>query len=272
MRNRFVSVALVAGVASTFILSASATTMVDFEDLILGPNSHWDGMDAIGEKTFVSQGIFFRNISYDWGGGFTSWEGFAYSNINDTTSPGYTNQFAVWTPGTGYGGAGNYAVAYRGSERPRLTLPDPAIIASLRVNNTTYAALSMRDGDFFSKKFGGADGNDSDWFKLTIHGVAADDTPTGSIDFYLADYRFTDNSEDYIIGDWTLVDTSSLGVVKHLEFDLSSSDVGSWGMNTPAYFALDNIEVIPEPSVALILLAGALTLRAVRCRRAQAFA
>jgi hypothetical protein len=32
-----------------------------------------------------------------------------------------------------------------------------------------------------------------------------------------------------------------LGVVNRLEFSLSSSDVGAWGMNTPAYFVIDTI-------------------------------
>lgn|GEM_PF-4041485 len=36
-----------------------------------------------------------------------------------------------------------------------ITLPAPAMVLGFYVNNTTYAALSMRDGDFFVKKFGG---------------------------------------------------------------------------------------------------------------------
>lgn len=248
---------------------AAALPVADFEDLTLAPNSFWSGMDTIGPKSFSSHGVAFRNVSYDWGGGFTSWEGFAYSNVNNTTTPGYTNQYAVWTPGVGFGGGGIYAVAYRGAERPRLTLPDPAIVESLRVNNTTYAALSMRDGDAFAKKFGGADGNDPDWFRLTIHGIAENGAATGLVEFYLADFRFSDNSQDYILGEWALVDLTSLGTVKHLEFDLSSSDVGAWGMNTPAYFALDQVAVIPEPAAISLWLIGASAVAAARRRAAR---
>jgi hypothetical protein len=48
--------------------------------------------------------------------------------------------------------------------------------------------------------------------------------------------------EDYIIKDWTLVALSSLGEVKSLEFALTSSDSDPvFGMNTPAYFAIDSV-------------------------------
>lgn len=62
-----------------------------------------------------------------------------------------------------------------------------------------------------------------------------------SIDFYLADYRFLDNTKDYIVDTWEWVDISELGSVDSLTFRLSSSDTGIFGMNTPAYFCIDNV-------------------------------
>ena len=64
---------------------------------------------------------------------------------------------------------------------------------------------------------------------------------TDSVDFYLADYRFADNSEDYIVKDWTFVSLEALGDVDSLLFSLTSTDNDSmFGMNTPAYFCMDN--------------------------------
>jgi hypothetical protein len=117
----------------------------------------------------------------------------------------------------------------------------------------------MLNGDAFAKKFGGSGGDDQDWFLLTIRGKDVEESATGTIDFYLADYRFADNSQDYIVKTWDYVDLSSLGEVKSLEFSLSSSDVGEWGMNTPAYFALDTI--IPEPTTMTLLALGGILLR-----------
>jgi len=114
-------------------------------------------------------------------------------------------------------------------------------VSGTYVTNTTYAYWSINDGDAFSKKFGGEDGNDPDWFKLTITGKDAGDKATGTVAFYLADYRFEDTSRDYIVDQWTWVDLSPLGEIAGLEFVLSSSDEGDWGMNTPAYFALDHL-------------------------------
>ena len=121
------------------------------------------------------------------------------------------------------------------------------------------AALSMLNGDGFAKKFGGVGGDEQDWFLLTIDGSLGG-SAGGTVEFYLADYRFADNSLDYLIDDWSYVDLSGLGEVDQLTFNLSSSDVGGFGMNTPAYFALDNLAV-PEPSTGLLtVVAGACLL------------
>jgi hypothetical protein len=99
----------------------------------------------------------------------------------------------------------------------------------------------MRDGDAFAKKFGGESGNDPDFFKLTIKSSLNGQVGTDSVEFYLADYRFSDNSQDYIVDDWVLVELNGLGDADMLIFTLSSSDVGAFGINTPTYFCVDNV-------------------------------
>ncbi len=103
----------------------------------------------------------------------------------------------------------------------------------------------MMHGDDFSKKFGGETGEDPDWFKLSITGKNSE-TETAVVDYYLADYRFDNHTKDYIIQTWQWIDLSTLGAVDTLVFQLSSSDVGEWGMNTPAYFALDQLLITPD--------------------------
>ena len=207
-----------------------------FDDLILSPESYWNGADGAGG--FISGGMHFNNIyDNDW----ASWEGFAYSNLTDTTTMGFAAQYNAIT-GTGQGGSANYGVVFVGwTSPPTVTLEAPGLIDGLYVTNSNYGYYSMLLGDVFAKKFGGPTGDDPDWFLLTITGKDVDGEATGAVEFYLADYRFQDNSEDYLVDTWQYVDLTSLGEVRSLEFALSSSDVGDWGMNTPASLAVDTI-------------------------------
>jgi len=212
--------------------------IADFEDLVLGPESHWNGSDGSGG--FTSGGAHFsNNYDADW----DSWDGFAYSNATDTTTEELDAQYNAIT-GSGQGGSANYAIGYVGwTSPPTVTLTSPGVVDGLYTTNCSYAYYAMLNGSPFSKKFGGPTGEDQDWFMLTVTGKDADGAVTGTVDFYLADYRSDDNGQDYIINTWQHVDLSSLGVVESLEFTLSSSDVGDWGMNTPAYFAIDTVVI-----------------------------
>ena len=45
-------------------------------------------------------------------------------------------------------------------------------------------------------------------------------------------------------------------MARQLTFTLESSDNGPFGMNTPAYFALDNLTVVPVPEPGALALFG----------------
>jgi hypothetical protein len=237
--------------------------IANFDDLTL-PDSEsvWsgnypvDGTGGTGEVTsFSSDGVSFNNFS---DGDWAFWEGFAYSNMSDATTPGPGNQYSAYT-GTGYNAGDDiYGVGFVGfSTTPVLTLPSPSSLHGAYFTNTTYVGLALLNGEGPAKKFGGVSGDDADWLMLTITGKDGTGAVTGEVDFYLADYRSEDNGLDYIVDDWTFVGLTDLGVVTSVEFSMSSSDVGDWGMNTPGYFAVDNIAV-PEPGSILLLGIGGL--------------
>ncbi len=242
------------------VLAAQSQT-VDFEDLPLPAESFYNGSDGAGG--FDSGGVLFAN---QFDAAFGSWSGFAYSNRTDNATPGFLNQYGSFAGG-GFGGQGNFAVGY--ASDPAFGIVATALFSqpvrptTLAVTNTTYTALSMRDGDSFAKRFGGPSGNDPDYLRLIITGKDVAGTTTGSVDFYLADYRFTDNALDYIVQQWQTVDLTPLGPVNSLQFDMETTDVGMFGPNTPLYFALDemSVRVVPEPTglaflAALIATAG----------------
>jgi len=112
---------------------------------------------------------------------------------------------------------------------------------SISVTNSTYTEYSMRDGEDFSKKFGGNDGNDPDDLILNITGRKQGTWFNDTIEFPLADFRFTDNTKDYIITDWQRVDLYRLSPVDTLYFFLTSSDTSEFGINTPAFISVDNV-------------------------------
>lgn len=220
-----------------FLLSAGiifGQSSATFEDLTLGPDGYWNGSDGSGKFT-DGPFTFHNNYNAEW----ASWSGFSYTNHTDTLTPGWLNQYSA-IAGSGVGQSEKYAVAYLVGPT-RITLSEPDSVSGMYITNSTYAYLSMRDGDDYTKKFGGISGNDPDYFRLNIYGIESSGDTSATVVFYLADFRFEDNEKDYLLKTWEWVDLDTLGVVSEIRFSLESSDVGAWGMNTPAYFCLDNI-------------------------------
>lgn len=255
-------------------MTLSAQTTADFENFNIGLDSALNGSDLNGG--FMAGNIFMPN-SYN--PAWSAWSGWAISSKRDTTTPGYLNDLSAIT-GTGYNSS-TYAVTYA-SGYSKLELQGDAfggIVNGFYVTNATYTYLSMRDGDGFAKKFGGVTGDDADYLLLTIKKYKNGVLGTDSVDFYLADYRFSDNSQDYIVDDWQYVDLTTLGDVDSLIFTLSSTDNSSFGMNTPAYFCIDDLttadvsvstnslnqmafKIFPNPTTDFIQIDGIETVNA----------
>lgn len=223
-----------------------------FENPTLPAESAWYGQDQEidGDTIYNSGGFNFEN---NYNAGWGSFSGWAISNVTDNTTTGWGNQFSAIT-GVGQNASAQYGLCYVSEWYPNRvfnTGSGEEIISGVYITNTTYAYYSLLDGDAVGKQFGSlydANGDlDStggeDWFKVTIYGLGMDSLlSTNFVEFYLADYRFALDQDDYIIDEWTWVDLSVLGPVKGLDFVLSSSDTsGGFGMNTPAYIAIDNL-------------------------------
>ncbi|KAA3638439.1 MAG: DUF4465 domain-containing protein [Bacteroidetes bacterium] len=223
-----------------FTFALIAQTPSSFEGISIEQDTFLNGRDA----SFYEDGdaLFPSQYHFEW----DYWQGgWAISSMTDSVTSGPGNLYSAKT-GHGIEGSQNYAVGQQGAV---IALTGEAVGQPLKgvyITNTTYAHNSMRDGDDFAKKFGGDTGDDPDFFRLTIKAYAQGQLFPDSVDFYLADFRFEDNDQDYIVKDWTWVDLSSLsenvplGTVDSLLFTLYSTDSNDWGFNTPLFYCIDN--------------------------------
>ena len=227
---------------------SKAQINVDFENINLGVQGYDNGSSLSGG--FQSGGLFFVN---NYNTQFGSWDSFAASGKTDTTTSGFTNQYSAFA---GQASSGNkFAIIYEGYARPPVFLPPDfglqKRLTSFKFTNSTYAALNMKNGDNVAKKFGGISGSDPDFFKVLVfnhfNGVKTD-----SAEILLADFRFTNSSQDYIVKNWRTATFNFSSPFDSISFRFQSSDNGTFGMNTPAYFCLDDLQYSNVTGIAEI--------------------
>lgn len=221
--------------------------IVTFADVVLNEAGTFTGSSSDGDASFESGLLSFNYSNSGW------WSGFGASNTQDDTTAGFVNDKSAITA-SGMDSVGDtYGIVNGTLNSAVFTNGGAHNVSGLYVTNSTYATLSMQTGDAFAKAFGGDSGDDEDFFKLTVWGTQlSGESTVDTVEFYLADFRFNDNDSDYIVTNWRWMDLQVLGPVTELNFALSSSDNGDFGMNTPAYFMVDNITVqedlAPEPN------------------------
>lgn len=231
----------------------SQAAMITFDENLLAPDTFFDPQ---ANTSFISGGTSFE---HNWNTTFNCcWGNFTYSNKQDTTTVGFTNDRSAIT-GTGVGsGQDNYGVSFGNAS---VSFNGATQVQSAYITNTTYSYLAMKNGD---DGFGGVKGPfvAGDFFTLTISGLDQNDNIISAFDFSLAD-------GSNVLDSWALVDFSSLGTVYGLSFSYSSSDIGDFGINTPSYFAIDNIDIqaVPVPASAYLFLSALCGLMIRKARR-----
>ncbi len=157
----------------------------------------------------------------------------------------YTDQLAVPTGSSdkaGHNGSRHFAVqnGYVDGESYKDKLPALAftdgiarVVDHLYITNTSYTASILRYGNAYA-----AAASAASWFKVIAIGYDAAGAESARLEFKLCDGTA-------IVSDWTRWDLSALGEVTKIEFNIDgSADLrGEWGLNTPAYFAIDDIAV-----------------------------
>jgi hypothetical protein len=136
----------------------AAQTSVSFDSLFAGPGEYInDTSVSVGPVTFPN------TYSYDAEWDYESWAGFAFSTVSNSTANSHTNQYA---PVQALPGA--CAIGYQDLYQaivPAIAFDLPVAPRSVRVNNTTYTALTIRYGDEygFSPPF-----SEGDFYFLTL--------------------------------------------------------------------------------------------------------
>lgn len=229
-------------------VTLAVATFEDVEDITEPVDGHMSvSTEEDDEREFFVSGDFAFTSGcisdYDY------WYWFGYASRSETKYETLDDQ---WNNvcGGGRDGSASYGVAYVAAFNGPCyveLLTEPAVVPGFYVTNSSYTYMAMTEGDAMARKF-----DRGDWLKLTITGYDAEDEVTGRKDFYLADLR--DEETAYIINDWRYVDLSGLGKAAKFCIEMSSTDNGTWGMNTPAYFCFDDFgadgtEVLPEKNV-----------------------
>jgi hypothetical protein len=236
MHNLYILTFLSFAFLFPFSASAQIETLT-FEEEISMPDTFRNGQD--GTESFELDPISFP-VVYDFD--FDIWSGqWALSSDTDSVTPNFTNLYGS-RAGGGAEGSDVFMVGQSpfGAENLQFTSATPISLQSVDITNSTYAYFVIKDGNQFSKAFGGPSGDDPDYFFIRWKGYLQGQL-TDSVDIYLADYRFSDNSQDYILEDWTSFNLEALGAVDQVEVEFYSSDTGEFGINTPLFFNLDNL-------------------------------
>ena len=219
------------------------TSVIDSGQVLNGKNSL---------KNYESE---FASFQFDWD---TSYGGYWAKNwaasrviYNKEETSDFAKHLYAAKPGYGcqspdydfasHSGSKNVFLVGQNNSGFRLMTPiDGSLqVVQLRISNSTYAYNSMKFGDFVGKKFSAAD---KDSFVLIITGFS-NEVKKFSKRVYLADYRFADTNKNFMLDTWQVVKFNQNETADSLSFTLVSSDNGQFGMNTPAFFVMDNVTV-----------------------------
>ncbi len=233
---------------------------VNFEKASLPKDGDYPGV-MIG-KTYESEnGYVFQNYytpATETAEAYNS--GFTVSNNKDSKTPGYENQYSVYSASNN---ANNQFLIYNPPYGATCYIQRKDGQAfypySVFVAPTTYTMQSIFNGDSFAKKF-----EEKDTFAVKIQGCDANgELIKGSvISFNLVKSLGLFQYDPYqgygymkfinvqsANNLWTEIPLYYLGKVSKILISFDSSDKGEHGINTPQYIALDDFTTVTQERI-----------------------
>lgn len=221
--------------AKTGVRVLGEAVAASMDDNYLDEDSHWaydPSTASMITDGFYSGSYYFNNGAMP---GYNYWYGYSLSNETSTSYASLADQWHS-AVGEGHNGSSNYCVAFPEGQFVEITNSvDGDNLQGVYVSNSAYSFNGMANGDGIARAF-----KQDDWFKLTAVGFDANNTETARVDFYLADYRSTNSLDHYILDTWQWMDLRPLGKVAKVRFLLDGTDKGNYGLNTAAYFVMDD--------------------------------
>lgn len=222
-------------------------------------NIHANPQTGIDEYSFQYGGIALSNwaITYNPStnpnphtGSDTLPEGWWYSQYNQMSV--YNTECATNADrgGAGAGGSDNFGVVYGYDgyqgwiQEASFDIPKGSTVKSMKICNTAYTYGVIQNGNKWyedGKLSGTAESlvDSEGYLKLTIKCLNSSGISVKNVEVYLADYR---DGKAICPTTWTKIDINAKDV-KTVKFSFEGSDTGTYGLNTPAYVAIDDIEL-----------------------------
>lgn len=200
-----------------------------------------------------------------FGGGMALSKWNIRSNTEDTQAAGwwysYENQCSVYNldssdgsnNGAGARGSNTFVVVYGyndsnndSASRMYFTSDAELALGNIQLCNSSYVYGTLANGNPYGNTPDQSMEEAKGWFRVEFYGYDAQGNATNGgkpVEFYLCDYRAGSATYTASIVRWTACDLSALGKVNSVMVNFAGSDTGTYGLNTPAYVCLDNLEV-----------------------------
>ncbi len=185
-----------------------------------------DGNTGLGTEPFVE---YYGATTYTGGGHAVS----NHASTDIAANGTYAAQLTVYGE-SGHGGhnsSKNFCVHNGASVSLVFAAGMAHMIDHMWINSTTYFLHAYAGNGGFT-----AVPTEESWCRIVATGYDAAGRQTGTSEFWLA--RGTE-----ALREWTKWSLAPLGKIQKVTFTVEGSDVGDWGLNTPAYFAYDDVAV-----------------------------
>ena len=215
---------------------------IGFEGATLNADGYWCGdengekFDNWGSEAFAcsyKEGIV--NFPVNWTPSWASWSGYAVSNRTATTYAAETMTPDQFNNITGTAKSGNnFLVVYTFGEE--ITFDKPVTVKGFWYTNDAWTVDAILNGDGMTPgKF-----EAEDFLNCVVYPTPAEDIESGArLEITLA------KDGDYV-KEWQYCDLSDVDAfknIKALSFSFEGSKKNDYGLTTPSYICIDDIEV-----------------------------